>query len=195
MKRFRGWTMLVTVFALVLAMAVPATADPPERHEVDIFSVFLDLENELVGFWNITRDDLCAWVAGGFQGPPPVGELIAAQEVATGQEKEARVGSFHATRSLELWQLDENADLSGPCEDTDEQTGALLTGTATVTGNDNDLDVSGTRVNSFGERGQGTVEDNDGSKWRYSWTVRLQIDREFEFRVVTEQTNLKQIGG
>jgi hypothetical protein len=55
--------------------------------------------------------------------------------------------------------------------------------------------VSGSRVNSFGERGQGTVEDTDGSKWRYSWNVRLQIDRDFEFRVVTEQTNLKPIGG
>jgi hypothetical protein len=57
------------------------------------------------------------------------------------------------------------------------------------------VEVSGSRVNSFGERGQGTVEDTDGSKWRYSWNVRLQIDRDFEFRVVTEQTNLKPIGG
>jgi hypothetical protein len=192
MKRHKRWTMLVTTSALVLAMAVPATADPPEVFEADIFSVFLDLENELVGFWNITRDDLCDWEGGGFQGPAPVGELVTAQVVETG--KGALVGSFHATRSLELWQLDEDADLTGACEDTDDQTGPLLTGTATVTSNDNDIDVSGTRINSFGERGQGTVEGTDGSKWRYSWTVRLQIDRDFEFRVVTEQTNLKQIG-
>lgn len=192
MRRVRRWTMLLATSALVLTMAVPATAKPPQTEDIDLFSIFLDVENGLVGFWNITRDGFCDWESGGFQGPAPVEALVTIQVVETG--KGALVASFHETRSLELWQLDEDADLTGPCQDTDGQIGPHLTGTATNKGNDNDLDVSGTRMNTFGERGQGTVEGNDGSKWHYSWVAHFQIDRDFEFRVVAEQTNLKQMG-
>jgi hypothetical protein len=172
-------------------LASPVRADPPEVFEAEIFDVFPDVHHGVVVFWNVTRADACVWGQGGFEGSPPVIELVTAHVVETG--KGALVGTFHATRAIELWQLDDDADLSGRCQNTDDQSGPLLSGTATVSANDNDLDVSGTRVNAFGDRGQGTLQGTDGSRWHYSWTFRAEIDRDGEFRVVVFRSNLRQI--
>lgn len=54
---------------LVMLVAVPAQAESPEVLELNLIHIRGDLEHEIVVFWNITRDDLCGWVEGGFVGP------------------------------------------------------------------------------------------------------------------------------
>lgn len=183
---FGAVTLLVTV------AAIPAQAAPPERTEEPIFLLFLDFENDKAVFWNITRDHFCAWVASDFDGPPPVQELVPASTHETGQG--ALVASFRATRHLELWNLDDPANPEGPCPDTDGQPGPSATGRVNASSTDNDLDASGTRTNSFGDVGRGTVSDNDGDKWHYSWNFRAQNDRDGEFSVRTETFNLTKKG-
>jgi hypothetical protein len=111
--------------------------------------------------------DFCHWEAGRFVGPPPLDALVTASFQETGQG--VLVSSFQAERLLELWRMDDDADLSGPCEDTDDQTGPWATGTAKVTANDNDFDVNLTRTESTGDRAQGKVYDADGERWHCSW--------------------------
>lgn len=176
-------------------MAVPGHADPPEVVEEPIFIAFPDLENGVAVFWNITRDDLCAWAAGGFVGPPPVIEPVTASFHETGQG--ALVASFSATRPLELWNFDDDVPpLIDPCVDTDDQSGAWATGPVSVNANDNDFDVSGTRTNSFGDRGQGTVVDGDDARWHYSWAFRATcvVDCETDFSLKVDHTILKKKG-
>ena len=188
-RRTRKPFLLLALLSVLLTLAVtPVSAAPPVREDVDFFTITLDPEHELVVFWNISRDDFCEWEASDFEGPAPVQQLIPAQFVETGKGALVGVGSGMST--LELWALDEGADLSGPCQDTDSQTAPWAVGTAWWTLNDNDLDVSGTRINAFGERGIGTVVDAAGNTRHYSWHFRLVIDRHDELRVVSEQYNL-----
>lgn len=100
------------------------------------------------------------------------------------------MATYGGTSSLELWMLDEDADLSGPCQDTDDQAGPWATGTGDVKGRDNDVDVSLTRTNSFGERLTGTVVDIDGNTWQFSGHILLHVDRNDEFFVINEQFTL-----
>lgn len=181
--------VLALLSMLIMLAASPASAAPPEREEVDAFTIVLDPEHELVVFWNISRDDFCAWEATDFEGPAPVERLIPASFVETG--KGVLVMLAKGVSTLELWALDEDADLSGPCQDTDAQEGPWAVGTARWTRNDNDLDVSGTRTNAFGERIRGTVVDGAGTRWHFSGHVRLVINRDGEFRVVSEQFTLQ----
>jgi hypothetical protein len=184
----------VTVLAvLVTVLAVPASADPPQRVEEPVFTLIPDVENGLAAFVNITRENFCDWEAGGFVGPPPVNELVEVTRHETGQG--AIVVAFRAEVRIELWTFDEDVPpLVGPCEDTDGQAGPWATGIARLELNDNDQDVSGTRANSFGDRGQATVYDADGDAWHYSWTFRALISRDGEFTVSAENTNLKRKG-
>jgi hypothetical protein len=180
---------VAAALALLATAAVsPAAAGPPDRIEIDVFSIALDLEHELVMFWNISRDDFCAWQESGFDGPAPVTMLIPAQEVVV--RGEVLIATFAGTSSLELWMLDADADLSGPCQDTDAQAGPWATGTARLKGHDNDVEVSLTRTNSFGEQLNGKVVDVDGKAWRFSAGIQLRIDRSGEFHLITEHFTL-----
>jgi hypothetical protein len=173
---------------LAAAVASPAAAAPPNRIEVDLFTISLDLEHGLVLFWNITRDDYCDWEATDFDGPAPVTRLIPAHEhVVRG---EILMVNWGGTSNLELWTLDEGADLSGPCQDTDGQSGPWATGTAHQIGHDNDVDVSLTRTNAFGELLTGTVVDVDGNTWQYTAQFMARIDRSGEFFQLGDQFNL-----
>ncbi len=179
---------VLVALLLVLAVSAPASAGPPERTEDPWVNVFWDVEHELVVFWNITRDDFCAWEAGGFTGAPPVDRLVPAQYIETANG--AVVSKTRATSTLELWALDADADFSGLCADTDDSSAPWAVGSAQVTANDNDLFVSGSRTNSFGDRGHGSVWDAAGAAWRYSWTFRALIDRDFDFREVLLHSTL-----
>ena len=172
----------------MMLVVAPASAAPPVREDVDFFAITLDLEHEQVIFWNISRDDFCAWEASNFEGPAPVQQLMPAQFVETSNGAVILLGGGVST--LELWTLDEGADLSGPCQDTDAQDGPWAVGTARWTLNDNDVDVSGSRSNAFGERAQGSAVDAAGNTWHISWHFRLLIDRNGEFRVLSEQFTL-----
>lgn len=185
-RRAAGLAALVALLAS--AVASPAAAAPPSRIEVDVFIVALDLEHELVVFWNISRDDLCEWEAGGFVGPAPVTTLIPAREhVVSG---DVLMATYGGTSALELWMLDADADFSGPCQDTDDQAGPWATGWAHLRGRDNDVEVSLSRTNAFGEQMAGTVVDVDGNTWHFSAGIQLGIDRNGEFHVRAERFTL-----
>jgi len=144
-------------------------------------------------FVNIGRDDYCAWVDGGFIGPPPVDETISVKLSETG--KGAVVASFQGDLKIELWRLDPDVPpLVDPCVDTDAQSGPWATGSTHVEANDNDFAGSRTRTNSFGVRGQGTVMDASGGTWHFSWTNRIQITKDDEFRERAVNFNLHPIG-
>lgn len=186
--------LVAAVTMLLTLTAVPAAqADPPEEFNEPLFSLILDTDNNVAVFWNTTRNDFCEWAAGGENGPPPVQELVPAMGHAAGPDG-VFMGRFHATRHLELWSIDDPDNLIGPCEDTAGQDGPLATGSATVSGNDNDLNVSLTRANAFGQTGTGTVYDGDGAAWHYSWAIKFKITKKGEFRVISEQFNLKKKG-
>ena len=184
----------MAVLALALGLTAQTSAAPPEQVELDDFSpLFADVENGLGLFVNIGRDDYCEWVDGGFVGPPPVEQTISVQLKETG--KGAVVASFQGDLSIELWRFDPDVPpLVDPCVDTDAQSGPWATGTAHIVANDNDFDGSLTRTNSFGVRGQGTVEDASGGTWHLSWTDRVQITKDDEFRERTSNFNLHPIG-
>ena len=184
----------MAALALALGLTAQTSAAPPEQVELDDFSpLFADVEDGLALFVNIGRDDYCEWVDGGFVGPPPVDQTISVQLKETG--KGAVVASFEGDLSIELWRFDPDVPpLVDPCVDTDAQNGPWATGTAHVQANDNDFDGSHTRTNSFGVRGQGTVEDASGGTWHFSWTDRLQITKDDEFRERVANFNLHPIG-
>lgn len=147
--RKRG-LVVAALALLMMGLVAPTSAAPPQQSEEPIFLLFPDPENGLAVFVNITRENFCAWEAGGFVGPPPVGELVSAQFKETGQG--AVVSSFQADVSIELWRFDSDVPpLVGACEDTDGQVGPWATGDARIEANDNDVDVSLTRTNSFGD--------------------------------------------
>ena len=175
-------------------LTAQTSAAPPEQVELDDFApLFADVEDGLGLFVNISRDDYCEWVDGGFVGPPPVDQTISVQLKETG--KGAVVASFEGDLSIELWRFDPDVPpLVDPCVDTDAQSGPWATGTAHVQANDNDFDGSHTRTNSFGVRGQGTVEDASGGTWHFSWTDRLQVTKDDEFRERVANFNLHPIG-
>jgi hypothetical protein len=60
----------------------------------------------------------------------------------------------------------------------------IASGTVRVVSNDNDVDVSLTRTNSFGFTAKGTLERADGTACAFSATFRALITQEDEFRVV-----------
>ena len=194
LRRRRQALSVFGVLTLLTALVVaPATAAPPERVEVgDFFLITLDVEHEQVVFWNITREDFCAWEASNFEGPPPVLADVSAQFVVTGNG--VLIALFRGTAPLELWRLDEDADLSGPCQDTDAQSAPWAVGTASLTFTDNDVEVSGSRTNSFGGALRGTVTDADGTAWHFSAAARFLITRDGEFRVVVENFTLARRG-
>lgn len=59
---------------------------------------------------------------------------------------------------------------------------------------DNDLDVSLTRMNSFGDRATAKVADGTGGSWHYSAIFQGQISKDDEFRAVVVQSTLKPTG-
>ena len=65
----------------------------------------------------------------------------------------------------------------------------LATGTVRVVVNDNDLDVSGTRTNSFGNSATGTLRRADGTRCHFSAVFRALITRDGEFRLLKEDIN------
>jgi hypothetical protein len=67
------------VAALLLTVAGPVSAVPPERIEEPVFFIPGDEADGLVTFVSITRADLCAWAQGGAEGPPPVSQPITLQ--------------------------------------------------------------------------------------------------------------------
>jgi len=191
----RGITALLAAATLAMTMAVaPALAAPPERVDEPIFLIFPDPANGVIVFWNTTREAFCAWEANDFEGDPPALQLVTASyhQVRSGPV----IFRWAAVAHLELWTIDEGADLTGPCTDTDDSTEPWAVGTARAANNDNDLfhDESVAagvkRTNSFGDRGRGTVWDANGDAWQYGWVFRAQISNTGDFTVRADHTFL-----
>ncbi|MDX2381022.1 MAG: hypothetical protein QNM02_14815 [Acidimicrobiia bacterium] len=179
----------------VATFAGSAQAAPPERGEVPVFETFFDSDDGIVALWNITRDDLCDWAAGGFVGPPPVVQLIPGSTRQAGPSGEL-VGQYRGTSSVEIWLLNDPANPVNPCVDTEGQDGPFASGEAMGKGNDNDLDNVGSRRNSFGANGQGTITDINGDDWHLNWTFRNQcdVDCEIDFTSRAANVNLTKLG-
>ncbi|HEX6331543.1 MAG TPA: hypothetical protein VF129_09705 [Actinomycetota bacterium] len=179
----------------IVMLAGPAVADPPpssgsvDRFVVtDGFGILADFQNGYWVFANITREGFCDWLAGGEVGPPPALEPNSVQVVDTGSAVVTLFKSGVVPTALHAMTGPDH-----PCDGSDPEPWA--TGEASVVINDNDADVSGTRTNSFGEHGHGTVfEVATGDAWHYSWHIRLQITRDGEFRIVNEVFRLKKRG-
>jgi hypothetical protein len=182
---------IMLVAALLLSLAGPVSAGPAERVEEPYFLLIPgDEANELVTFVNATRAELCAWGAGGFDGPPPTLEPVTILVKETG--KGAIVESFQADLPFEVWSmpgftLDDNI-----CEDHEGR--YLASSVGRVSWNDNDVLISGTRTNSFGVRFHGAFTDPDGVSWRYSFRARWQFTPEGEFLTPARGFTLARTG-
>jgi hypothetical protein len=187
----RRLSALLAAATLVLTFAGSASAGPPDRFEDPFAVIFPDLQNELVVFINSDRATACtadvvaweaaflAWLEGGEVGPePPLPEFpggldpiaIQAHETAQGAVIYLAKGSG---LTMELWEMDADAPLIGPCTDTDDAMHRIAVGTGSYLGNDNDLFGSETRGNAFGDRGQGYLTDDAGNAYRYAWLFHI----------------------
>lgn len=177
---------------MIMAMGASAfaAASPPDKFEAPITNTHPDLENDLAVFVNTSRDAYCtpeviafeeavvAWLESGGAFPEEPAftdgfELISGKTKVTGQG--AVVASINARGlHIELWVLDapEDRPFVGPCLDTDDANTMFGSGTSTLQGRDNDFDNSGTRGNSFGERGRANVSGDSGD-YAYSWKFHL----------------------
>jgi hypothetical protein len=170
---------------LLAAVAAPANAERPEVAEEPIFMLWPDEGNGVAVFWNITRDNFCDWEAGGFEGRPPVEQLVRTNILVT--EDGAVQGRYSATRPIELWTFDDDVPpLIGACEDTDDQAGPWATGYSHAAAHDDDFEGMTLPVNTFGDRGDGHVYDSAGDAWNYSWMFRIWDGGEDSFRVFDE---------
>ena len=186
---------LIIVTGLMLVLVGGAFADPPpssgavERVVVsDSFGVFPDFEH---GFWvfaNIERADFCAWIGGGEVGPPPVLTDDFLQLVNTGAGAIVLLGKLDS-EPIALHQMI-GSGAPDPCAGSASEPWAE--GTARVMLNDNDLEFSGGRTNSFGVKGMASVVDATGQAWTYAWVNRLQISKDGEFRLVVENFRLSE---
>lgn len=192
----------VTIAAILLlaAATVAPVSAKPVVSQGSWFQIWPDTDNGLVVFFNITRDAYCAWEASDFEGEAPITTTLTIRE--NGTPTGAVVFSATGTSSLELWSLDADADLSGPCQDTDDSTEPWAAGTARYGYHDNDIDHDASvedyglrRSDAFGESAGGHVVDAGGMSWRYSWTVHNVYDKNLEFRPVVEFRGVLSRGG
>jgi hypothetical protein len=189
----RAAGLLLGIALLGGAMAAPAAAAVTSQEEIPIAYLLIDEANGLLGFVNVNRANRCAWAP---PAPYPANSTVTVRFI------EPRPGvtmlSYTATLSIELWRLDTGTyDFSqGPCENTAAQTSPFATGTARISAGDNDLDVSLTRGNAFGETGTATVYEPTGQAWSYSWTFRgLGIPPEdCACRVIVDRYSLRRHG-
>jgi hypothetical protein len=184
--------VLIVVLAGLLAgaMAAPAGAAPPHRFDFPLEVNFPDFENGVVVFVNSSRATYCTDEVVAFEetlvaffngeGPPPEEPPIPESptgfplglEPITVQLKETRQGAqvFHVNEEdlyIEIWEIDNDPGFVGPCLDTDGTEAALASGTTTYQRQDNDLFGSGTRGNSFGDRGQAVLDGGGSYEWRF----------------------------
>jgi hypothetical protein len=187
----RRITSLLAAATLALAVAAPASAGPPDRFEDPFPNIFPDVQNGLVVFVNSDRATACtadvvawevavlAWLEGGEVGDRPLEpefptglDPIAIQAHETGQGAVIYLAKGSGL-TIELWELEADAPLIGPCTDTDGAMHRVALGTASYQGNDNDLFGSDTRGNAFGDRGQGYLTDDAGNAYRYAWLFHV----------------------
>jgi hypothetical protein len=187
----RAILSLCAAVVVAVASTASALAAPPARFTEPIVFLFPDESLGLVVLINTDRETYCtpdqvaweeavlAWLEGGEVGDPPEPpaepegfDSVSFMEIETGRG--AVVAQFKGAGLVtEVWELDADAALVGPCTDTDDAMHLIGSGTARLIGNDNDLLGSGTRGNAFGDRGRATLVDEDGNRLRYSWKFHI----------------------
>jgi hypothetical protein len=70
----------------------------------------------------------------------------------------------------------------------------IATGTGDVRGTDNDVEESGSRMNSFGQRVTGRVIDGNGDAWSVQAHFRARINKSGDFILTRENVNLVKRG-
>jgi hypothetical protein len=177
-KLLAAFPLTVALLALVTAQGVAA---PPDISGVvtrytDVFAVaYVDETDGLIALGGPPPEEGC--FGEGFDDPAQFMEVqtSAGPIVVVAHQAQLDVSVYDLT-------------LGHPCEII-EAGGTpipLYTGSMRTVANDNDLEASLTRTNSFGASSSGWVEDADGNHCRFSAHVRLQITRDEEFRVLTE---------
>ena len=196
----RKLTSLAAAAVLTLGLVAPASAAPPERGEEFIWTILLDQEHGLVGFWNMSTGGVLRVGGLGLRRRsarrPPDPDHVGLRTNRRDQDDLARCGTAGAV-GVERGR----PPLTGPCEDTDDSESPWAAGSAMNIGTDNDLDHPASvenglrRSNAFGERGSGSVTDGDGETWRYGWTFRAVGDNDGEFRDVVPFRTVLAPGG
>ncbi len=172
--------LLTCVFMLgAAALASPASAGPPEDIDIhDYFVLFPDTNINRSVFINMTAEAFCGWDQ---MSPPPVLESVVGRLNVTGSG--AAVASIDTDLYIELWEFDEGAPLIGPCEDIQEQlddgSGPWASGVARWKAKTNNLFDSDSRSNTFGDRTNAALTDQDGNSWSYRNVFRLNFSCSF----------------
>lgn len=168
----------LTLLGVMATSSSPVGATPPQEAVFDDFIVLFPDLNVNKSVWiNITARDFCNWLASGPEGPPPAIDPVIGIGVGTGQG--AIVGRIDQELHIELWEFDENpSPLIGPCEDiaqqlADPEAEPWATGTARFQAKNNDVDFTGTRGVSFGDRTTAQVVDQAGNEYSYRNVFRL----------------------
>jgi hypothetical protein len=170
----------VAAGALPLSLAAapsPAAAIPPHAEEIaPLIAVFPDFESRLVGYLNTTREDFCAWEAGGYVGEAPLLKPASPGWTWTSGTGEVS-GMARDELHLELWTMDADAGGESSCEDTDDAAGPFATGPADVQASDRGLfdtdDGKGAYVAHLSFRA--LLAGADGGRYRYTLHV-IQVE-------------------
>lgn len=166
--------VLLLVLAVGLALAVaPASADPPERFDIDDFWVINLAEYDGDLYWafsNIEKETLCTWME--WPTPPPginlaSGKAVEASDAVVIQIKLAEAPTF-VHRAIG----DPGDPFFNPCVNSEDD--PALVGALKIQANDNDGPNEGKRAAAFGDKGQGKVYDVvTDDPWHLSYVFRL----------------------
>lgn len=178
-KRIAAVALAASALTLSLATtASTAAAIPPHAEDIaPLLAVFPDFDNGLVGYMNTTREEFCAWEAGGFDGPAPLlKEASPAWERVTGTGEVGGVARDEL--HLELWPMDADAAGASSCEDTSDATEPFATGLADVRASDRGLydtnDGHGAYVADM--TFHSVLTGSDGGRYRYHLHVMEVLD-------------------
>lgn len=200
----RRMLSLVGATLILIAIAVPVSADPPPesgavvRFEGDGFGVFPDFVNGYWVFSNVTRADFCQWFYDMEFEPFPSNQ--SPEDVQLVFVNDALLISVQVEAPTALHAFVGEDPFINPCDGSAVDTS--LEGVLNVRINDNDGPNEGKQANSFGDRGQGILYDDGGNRYHYSWTFRAiwPPDENFpgadpvSLKVVTNKFNLHAIG-
>jgi hypothetical protein len=196
---------LAAVTMMLMAIAAPVAADPPEESGVVVrifddrgdFGIFPDTTNGYWVFSNADRSAFCDWFYS--EEPPPAPPNLDGDTVQLVFASDALVIRVDAGGPTSLHAFTGDGPGDNPCDGSEEE--ASFSGDVKVSVNDNDGPNEGKRANSFGDRGQGTLYDGDGSAYHYSWVFRAIWPPDENFPdldpanlKVTEKFNLHPIG-
>jgi hypothetical protein len=203
-RRSVRWLIALAALGLVsLGSSSPATATPTQFAPTAVFPdpngfvVFVNTTRELictaeqvqyetdvVTWISMHLADYLAWIEAGndpaqfVPQPPEPPERPAGIELFDRVQRTTAQGAVVQNIRgddipIELWVMDEGAPGVGPCLDSASQT-LVGTGVADVRAHDNDVFVSGTRTNAFGNTLRAELVDPSGNTFSYS--IRFHVN-------------------